>query len=284
MSGFLRPGDRPALRSQTAALARGESSRSLAAHLAQRTDSRARVTLSEAYLPGESEPAVLVVMWPTSDHVWSPADGPAPATAASASVAAREATLTDLLDRTSGIVLRAEAEGPVTALGAAASAVREELADWAVLDLVQDGVLTRHVVSGSEETDAPGLEKEIAQQDPTACPVVVEVVGAASAVLDGLAEGGAFRPRQRGSVADGTSRCGLPAERRAHHGGRRTTRARRRHTSAHGGAAVVLPGRGQVCGEDRRAHGHRGRAERRAGLRTGPATGRDAASSGMRDS
>ncbi|MER7726907.1 PAS domain-containing protein [Streptomyces sp. NPDC096323] len=187
MSGFLRPGDRPALRSQTAAVARGEGSRSLAAQLSQRTGSRVRVTLSEAHLPGESEPAVLVVLWPTSDHAWSPAERPAPPAAASVSVAAREATLMDLMDRTSGALLRA-AEGPATALRAATSAVREELADWAVLDLLRDGVLTRHVVIGPEETDDPGLEKEIAQQDPTACPVVVEVVGAASAVLDGLAE------------------------------------------------------------------------------------------------
>ncbi|MER6119388.1 PAS domain-containing protein [Streptomyces sp. NPDC001743] len=187
MSGFLRPGDRPALRSQTAAVARGEGSRSLAAQLAQRTGGRVRVTLSEAHLPGESDPAVLVVLWPTSDHAWSAGDRPAPATAASASVAAREAMLMDLLDRTSGVLLAAAADGPDTALRAATSALREELADWAVLDLLRDGVLTRHV-SGPEGTDDPGLEKEIAQQDPAACPVVVEVVGAASAVLDGLAE------------------------------------------------------------------------------------------------
>ncbi|TXS39554.1 PAS domain-containing protein [Streptomyces sp. OR43] len=187
VSGFLRPGDRPALRSQTAAVARGEGSRSLAAQLAQRTGSRVRVTLSEAHLPGESEPAVLVVLWPTSDHAWSPADRPAPATAASASVAAREAALIDLLDRTSAALLGAAAQGPVTALRAATSALREELADWAILDLLHDGVLTRLVVSGPEESD-PAVGKEIAEQDPTACPVVLEAVGAASAVLDGLTE------------------------------------------------------------------------------------------------
>lgn len=186
MAGFLRPGDRPALRSQTAAVARGEGSRSLAAELGQRTGSRVRVTLSEMRLPGETETAVLVVLWPVSDRLWSPAERPAPA--AGAPVAVREATLTDLMDRTSSALLRAVTEGPAAALRAATVVVREELADWAVLDLLQDGVLTRRVVSGPGEAAEPGLEKEIAQQGPAQCPVVVEVVDAASTVLDGLAD------------------------------------------------------------------------------------------------
>nr|WSW70688.1 PAS domain-containing protein [Streptomyces sp. NBC_00995] len=189
MSGFLRPGDRPALRSQTAAVARGEGSRSLTAQLARRTGGRVRVTLSETRLPGETEPAVLVVLWPTSDGTWSAAERPDPAAPpARASVAVRDATLMDLMDRTSLGLLRMGTEGPVVALRAATAALREELADWAVLDLLRDGVLTRHIVSGPEETVDPGLEKEIAHQDPRHCPVVVEAVGAASAVLDVLTE------------------------------------------------------------------------------------------------
>ncbi|MET7645908.1 PAS domain-containing protein [Streptomyces sp. NPDC005426] len=188
LSAFLRPGDRPVLRSQSAAVARGEGSRSLAVRLVQRTGSLVRVTLSEARLPGESEPAVLVVLWPTSDRLWSPPGRPDPAAPTqSVSVAARDAALTDLMDRTSGALLRAGTRGPVAALRAATDAVREELADWAVLDLLRDGVLTRLVVSGPEQTDDPGLEKEIAQQDPEGCPVVAEAVAAASAVLDGSA-------------------------------------------------------------------------------------------------
>lgn len=189
MSGFLRPGDRPALRSQTAAVARGEGSRSLTARLVQRTGGWVRVTLSETSLPDEPEPTVLVVLWPTSDRVWSAADRPDPAThAASVSVAARDAALVDLMDRTSSALLGAGTEGPSAALRAATDALREELADWAVLDLLRDGVLTRLVVSGPEEIDDPGLEKEMVQQDPRGCPVAVEVVGAASAVSDSLTE------------------------------------------------------------------------------------------------
>ncbi|MGP3633261.1 PAS domain-containing protein [Streptomyces sp. 24-1644] len=186
LSGILRPGDRPALRSQTAAVARGEGSRSLAVQLQPRTGARMRVTLSELALPGDTDTAVLVALWPSSGLPTAPEVSARPARAVRAAV--REAELTDLMDRTSSMLLRGGADRPAEALRAVTGLIRDGLADWALLDLLVDGALTRGAVHGPEGNDDPGLEKTLVQQDPRRCPVVVKAVSTGSLVFDGLAD------------------------------------------------------------------------------------------------
>ncbi|GAA3019625.1 PAS domain-containing protein [Streptomyces fulvorobeus] len=187
LSGILRPGDRPALRSQTAAVARGEGSRSLCVPLEPGTGGRVRVTLSEITLPGEADPTVLVALWPSS--ALPPGPQRAQGRDRTPREAVSEAGLTDLMDRTSGLLLRAGAHGPAEALRAATAAVGEAIADWAVLDLLVDGALTRSAVHGPAGDDDPELEKTVVQQDPRRCPVAVEAVRTGSSVLDALADG-----------------------------------------------------------------------------------------------
>ncbi|MFC9247665.1 PAS domain-containing protein [Streptomyces sp. NPDC057136] len=183
LSGILRPGDRPALRSQTAAVARGEGSRSLSVHLQSRTGSFVRVTLTEVLSSGDTETAVLVTLWPTSTQ----ATGHPPEATPTVRVAVRAAELTDLMDRTTRVLLGGRAHDPAEVLRSVTGLIRDGIADWAVLDLLVEGELTRSAVHGPEGNDDPGLEKTIVQQDPRRCPVVVGVVSTGSVVLDGLA-------------------------------------------------------------------------------------------------
>lgn len=186
LSGILRPGDRPALRSQTAAVARGEGSRSLSVHLQPRTGSHVRVTLSELVLPGDTDTTVLVALWPSSGLPRAPEVSERPARAVRAAV--REAELTDLMDRTTSILLRGGARDAAEALRTVTGLIRDRIADWAVLDLLAGGGLTRSAVQAPEGNEDPGLEKTLVQQDPRRCPVVVQVVSTGSMVLDALAE------------------------------------------------------------------------------------------------
>lgn len=186
LSGVLRPGDRPALRSQTAAVARGEGSRSLSVQLQPRTGNRVRVTLSGMTLPGDTDTTVLVALWPSAGLPVSPEPAERPVRAVRTAV--REAELTDLMDRTSSVLIRDGAHDPAEALRAVTGLVRDRLADWAVLDLLTGGWLARSAVQAPEGHDDPGLEKTIVQQDPRRCPVVVKVVSTGAMVLDGLGD------------------------------------------------------------------------------------------------
>jgi PAS domain-containing protein len=188
LSGLLRPGDRGALRSQAAAVARGEGPRSLRLHLQHRPDETLRATLTALRPPNEPQPAVLMVLQSVlqSDTAVAPAAAgagaaaPAPgtrlrrATAPDLAEAAGHAAQMDLLDAMTTALLRAPAGDPEAALAAAAAVLAAHGADWVVADLVTGGALRRTAVLGPAGEEAAAVAARISDQDPADCPIAVE--------------------------------------------------------------------------------------------------------------
>ncbi|MGX6739466.1 PAS domain-containing protein [Streptomyces xantholiticus] len=203
LSGLLRPGDRGALRSQAAAVARGEGPRSLRVHLQKRPDETLRATLTALRPPNEPQPAVLMIL--QSDTVPAPdrtgtgiGAGPSGergpgqgtigtrlrrATAPDLAEAAGHAAQMDLLDAMTTALLRAPSGDPEAALGAAAAVLASHGADWVVADLVTGAGLRRTAVLGSAGEEADALAARISAQDPADCPLVVESAAEGSSVL-----------------------------------------------------------------------------------------------------
>jgi PAS domain-containing protein len=185
LAGLLRPGDRAALRSQAAAVARGEGHRSLRVHLQQRPSEPLLATLTALRPPGEPQSAVLIVI--QSDGVRT---GQAARTAAGhrphlpdLGEATRHAELMDLLDSMTTALLRAPGGDAEAALTAAARVLDGRHADWVIADLAAGGSLRRTTVLGPDGADALPLVKKIAAQDPATCPLVVETARGGSASL-----------------------------------------------------------------------------------------------------
>ncbi|MEV4683089.1 PAS domain-containing protein [Streptomyces kurssanovii] len=190
LSGLLRPGDRSALRSQAAAVARGEGPRSLRVHLQQRPEETLRATLTALRPPNEPHPAVLMVLQSemTDDRrddgrAGRPGTRLRRATAPDLAEAAAHAAQMDLLDGMTTALLRAPAGDPEAALGAAAAVLAEHGADWAVADLVTGAGLRRIAVRGPAGEEAAALAARIAAQDPAGCPIVVDCAGEGSSLL-----------------------------------------------------------------------------------------------------
>ncbi|MEV6400007.1 PAS domain-containing protein [Streptomyces sp. NPDC051907] len=176
LAGLLRPGDRAALRSQAAAVARGEGARSLRIHLQQRPDETLLATLTALRPPAEPRPSVLAVV--QSEGAQSaPTAGRHPAVP-DLGEATRHAELTDLLDAMTTALLRGPDEdaspGPDWALATAARVFAGRFADWAIGDLSAHGALSRTVVLAPAEAGARALPKRVERQDPAACPLVAE--------------------------------------------------------------------------------------------------------------
>ncbi|MEW2633026.1 PAS domain-containing protein [Streptomyces sp. NPDC048389] len=200
LSGLLRPGDRGALRSQAAAVARGEGPRSLRVRLQHRPDETLHATLTALRPPNEPQPAVLMVL--QSDTAPAPASAPAPAGAGEPAPgaaapgtrlrradapdlaeAAGHAARMDLLDAMTTVLLRAPSGDAEAVLAAAAEVLAAHGADWVVADLATGGALRRTAVLGPEGHEAAALAARIAAQDPAGCPIVVESAGEGSPVL-----------------------------------------------------------------------------------------------------
>jgi PAS domain-containing protein len=200
LSGLLRPGDRGALRSQAAAVARGEGPRSLRVHLQHRPDDTLRATLTALRPPNEPQPAVLMVL--QSDMAAPPGAGgpvgttgiPGPgavapgtrlrrASAPDLAEAAGHAAQMDLLDAMTTALLGVPAGDPEAALTAAAAVLAAHGADWVVADLATGGALRRTTVLGPAGDEEAALVARISDQDPAGCPIVVECAGEGSPVL-----------------------------------------------------------------------------------------------------
>lgn len=185
LAGLLRPGDRAALRSQAAAVARGEGDRSLRVHLQQRPSEPLLATLAALRTPNEPQPVVLVVF--QSDALRTgrklrSAAGARPALPDLAE-ATRHAELMDLLDSMTTALLSGQVADPEGTLATAASVLDGRFADWVIADLFADAPLRRTTVLGPAGAGAQALLKTITDQDPAACPLVVESARSGSPAL-----------------------------------------------------------------------------------------------------
>jgi PAS domain-containing protein len=173
LTGFLRLADRAALRSQVAAVARGEGNRSMVVRLLPGDGGGPvlGVTLVALRPPGETRNAVMAV-FQAAGHVppGSPGGRVRPAEPP-LEVAERGVELLDLLDDVACALLSREVEP----LDAAVPTLRRRAADWAIADRVApDGSLRRAVVLGPD--GVPGLTAtaaDLAAQDPAGSSVVV---------------------------------------------------------------------------------------------------------------
>lgn len=183
LSGFLGPGDRIALRSQVAAVARGDGGRGLTVRLPQQPDVPVRVSLSELRLTQEPRATVLVVLGPVAVADPLPETPQRSGPPAALPEAVSRAELTDLLDRCTRTLLggiSGESADPLTSV---TGILREQLADWAILDLMPAGSLHRSAVLGLAGNEDTTLEKAVGQQDPCRCPAVAEAAATGAASL-----------------------------------------------------------------------------------------------------
>jgi hypothetical protein len=185
LAGLLRPGDRAALRSQAAAVARGEGHRSMRAHLQQRPSEPLLATLTALRPPNEPHPAVLVVI--QSDAARTGRTGGATAARRlplpDLAEATRHAELMDLLDSMTTALLRAPAADAEAILATAAQVLGGRFADWVIADLSAGGPIRRVSVLGPAGAETHPLLKKAMEQDPATCPLVVETARGGSAAL-----------------------------------------------------------------------------------------------------
>ncbi|MGY0490786.1 PAS domain-containing protein [Streptomyces sp. WG-D5] len=180
LTGFLAHADRAALRSQVAAVARGEGDRGLTVHLQQNPQVPVRAVLTGLRPGNEPRTTVLVILQPEDDATVTP--GPAARPAAPApdlTEATRHAALTDLLDAMARELLSSPVGDPAELLRRAAQVLHGRFADWVVADRGA-ARLERTAVLGPDEAAV----RDIAGQDPADSPLVVETArGGAPALL-----------------------------------------------------------------------------------------------------
>ncbi|MFJ2201815.1 PAS domain-containing protein [Streptomyces violaceusniger] len=184
LAASLRRDGQAALRSQVAAVARGEGDRSLTVRLSQPSaDGEVRVTLAALRPPGEPHPAVLAAFQP--GMTGPPAgEGTAGARRPEArpdlAEVTRHAELLDLADDMAAALLRVALAGggPEAVLARAAEVLHGRFADWVIADLAPEsgpGAPRRVVALGPR--DAVGdRTASLAEQDPADCPLVVDAL------------------------------------------------------------------------------------------------------------
>lgn len=192
LAALLSPGDRGALRSQAAAVARGEGDRSLSVHLQQRPDERLLATLTALRPPDEPHPAVLVVFQAgVSGGAAHPDGKPRSALAGGRRRTALpdlvettgHAERLDLLDAMTTALLSVAPGDREAALERAARVLHERFADWVVADTVAGKPVKRTLVLGPGGPGDEALVQALAGQDPADCALVMEAARGGSASL-----------------------------------------------------------------------------------------------------
>ncbi|EFL22315.1 PAS domain protein [Streptomyces himastatinicus ATCC 53653] len=193
LTSSLRRDGQAALRSQVAAVARGEGGRSLTVHLSQPgPDGALRVTLAALRPPGEPQPAVLAAFQPDrgTPVATSSATLPAARTAGRDAVdgaapqpdlaeVTRHAELLDLVDDMATALLRVTlaGDGPEEVIGRAAELLHGRFADWVIADLAEDGTgAPRRMVALGPPEAAGERTASLAEQDPAGCPLVADAL------------------------------------------------------------------------------------------------------------
>ncbi|WP_419999424.1 PAS domain-containing protein [Streptomyces boninensis] len=209
LTGSLAHESRAPLRSQLAAVSRGEGDRSLVVHAMGTPEGQGpggagalRATLTGLRTPGEPEAVVMAAFLPLDDGAAAAAAQggrterrPRPDLAE----VSRHAEQLDLVDDVATVLLRAAAAGPQARLARAAEALHGRFADWVIADYVTPGgrTLERVTVLGTADADTAPL----AAQDPETVPLIAEAARAGASALQ-------VRPEDvdaLGRIADGTA-------------------------------------------------------------------------------
>ncbi|MEU0271549.1 PAS domain-containing protein [Streptomyces sp. NPDC006307] len=193
LAGLLVSADRAPFRTQAAAAARGEGGRSTSVRLQQRPHEPVRATLVSLPLPGEPQPAVVVVLQPGVSGTASPVGAGAGAAGRrlmppDLAVTTQRAEMLDLVDAMASALLGSPPGDADAAVEAAGRVLHGRFADWVVIDTADSDSeggggrrppLRRAVVLGPPAPDDVAgdggpLLKAVAEQDPADCPLVVE--------------------------------------------------------------------------------------------------------------
>ncbi|PJE93707.1 diguanylate cyclase [Streptomyces carminius] len=198
LTGWLAHGSRAVLRSQVAAVARGEGDRSVVVRPLRPPDpgrpdgGELRATLTALRPPREPRAVVLAVFQPA-------AAATVPAVPAvphpDLAEATRNAELMDLLDESAAALILADS--PKEVPQRAAEVLYGRLADWVVVDVAAPGGGLRRaavLAPAGRPRDA------VARQDPASCPLVV----------DALRHGGVLRPHLDDPGILGRDAAGAP--------------------------------------------------------------------------
>ncbi|QKV91868.1 PAS domain-containing protein [Streptomyces sp. NA02950] len=183
LTSSLRRDGQAALRSQVAAVARGEGGRSLTVRLSQpAAEGELRVTLAVLQPPGEPHPAVLAVFQPGVPAGASGAQGARePRPGPDLAEVTRHAELLDLVDDMTAALLEGASSadgGPETVLARAAEVLHGRFADWVIADLAPEdpaGAPRRVVALGPPEA-VGDRTASLAEQDPADCPLVLDAL------------------------------------------------------------------------------------------------------------
>ncbi|NGN68859.1 PAS domain-containing protein [Streptomyces sp. A7024] len=194
LTGSLAHESRAPLRSQLAAVARGEGDRSLVVHVMGTPEGEGpggagalRATLTGLRTPGEPETVVLAAFQPLDDGAAAAAAPggrterrPRPDLAE----VSRHAELLDLVDDVATVLFRSAAAGPQARLARAAEALHGRFADWVIADYVHPGgrALERVAALGPADGD-PADAQLLAAQDPEAVPLIGEAARAGASAL-----------------------------------------------------------------------------------------------------
>ncbi len=185
LTAALRRDGQAALRSQVAAVARGEGDRSLTVWLSQPpVHGEVRVTLAALRPPGEPHPAVLAAFQP---GVAGPSAGEGAAGAwpqesrPDLGEVSRHAELLDLVDDMTAALLRVAPTGggPEAVLAAASEVLHGRFADWVIADLAPEAgprSSPRRVMALGPREAVGDRTASLAEQDPADCPLVVDAL------------------------------------------------------------------------------------------------------------
>ncbi|MBL1100824.1 PAS domain-containing protein [Streptomyces coffeae] len=184
LTSSLRRDGQAALRSQVAAVARGEGSRSLTVRLSQPSaDGEVRVTLSALRPPGEPHPAVLAAFQPgvPAGTGGGAEGGREPRPGPDLAEVTRHSELLDLVDDMAAALLEGAASadgGPEAVLARAAQVLHGRFADWVIADVAPEdpsGAPRRVVALGPPEA-VGDRTASLAGQDPAGCPLVLDAL------------------------------------------------------------------------------------------------------------
>ncbi|WP_432586269.1 PAS domain-containing protein [Streptomyces sp. HD1123-B1] len=183
LASSLRRDGQAALRSQVAAVARGEGGRSLTVRLSQPSaEGEVRVTLAALRPPGEPHPAVLAAFQPgVPAETDGAADARKPRPGPDLAEVTRHAELLDLVDDMTAALLAGAAPadgGPEAVLARAAEVLHGRFADWVIADLAPEkpsGAPRRVMALGPPEAVGDRVAS-LAGQDPADCPLVLDAL------------------------------------------------------------------------------------------------------------
>jgi serine phosphatase RsbU (regulator of sigma subunit) len=195
---------RAALRSQLAGVVRsGRRRRANVRFLGKKAPLDASVTMARVWIKGEPDPLVVAVAAPASGHVGEVL--PAEESRESDDAVARVVHRMDVLSTATELLLDDPTFNEAMAMRRAARLLAAELAEWALIEVVQDDELRRQVVLGPDDERSREIARALESIDPMPGTLPAIVHKSRQTALHAHVEDLGLL----GSTPDGTAVCAL---------------------------------------------------------------------------